>query len=331
VGPLAWACSDDATLSPDEPSVPERSSGAAGLPSPYAFVRTSGTSAYADLESAVEGTSDRDLEAGWGVSVVGKTESGGKVWARTSKGLWIDWADLVTARASLFHGDALDGNGPEANALDRAWVRADRAGVWASPPVPGKPFHDRPVAYRARFEVVHPREQIGAMVRLDEGGWVLANDLARPSLAAPPAEVGDRPEPWIDVELASQTLVAYRGTRPVYATLVSTGRPGSETRTGVHRIWVKLTTTDMNSGGGGDDEAHYSLEEVPFVQFFDDATALHGAYWHGDFGHARSHGCVNLAPIDAAWLFDFTGPRLPAGWAAVYPALPQEGAVVRVR
>jgi hypothetical protein len=329
VGPLAWACSDDATLAPDDPIAPERPLGPSGLPFSYAFVRASGTSAYADLDSAVEGTSDRDLEVGWGVAIVGQHEAGGKVWARTSKGLWIDGADLAPARPSPFHGQAL-----ETGTLDLAWVRADRGAVWAAPPVPGKPFHDRPVSYRARFEVVRPREQVGAMLHLDDGTWMLSSDLARPSLAAPPAEVGDRPEPWIDVELASQTLVAYRGTRPVYATLVSTGRPGAETRTGVHRIWVKLTTSDMasgGSGGGGDDEPHYSLEEVPFVQFFDDATALHGAYWHGDFGHARSHGCVNLAPLDAAWLFDFTGPRLPAGWVAVYPAAPQDGAVVRVR
>ena len=58
-------------------------------------------------------------------------------------------------------------------------------------------------------------------------------------------------------------------------------------------------------------DAHYSLEDVPYVQFFDKAVALHGAYWHRDFGHMKSHGCVNLAPLDARWLFDFTGPHLP--------------------
>ena len=49
------------------------------------------------------------------------------------------------------------------------------------------------------------------------------------------------------------------------------------------------------------------------------AVALHGAFWHRDFGRVRSHGCVNLAPIDAKWVFGFTGPRVPVGWHAAYP------------
>jgi L,D-transpeptidase catalytic domain len=73
------------------------------------------------------------------------------------------------------------------------------------------------------------------------------------------------------------------------------------------------------------------MEDVPFVQFFDKAIALHGAFWHRDFGHVRSHGCVNLAPLDAAFLFNFTGPKLPAGWSAVLPAQTNPGTLVRVR
>ena len=80
-----------------------------------------------------------------------------------------------------------------------------------------------------------------------------------------------------------------------------------------------------------DRDAHYSLEDVPDVQFFDGAVALHGTYWHGDFGHPRSHGCVNLSPLDARWLFEFTEPHLPAGWNAAYPTRNDEGSIVRVR
>jgi lipoprotein-anchoring transpeptidase ErfK/SrfK len=166
---------------------------------------------------------------------------------------------------------------------------------------------------------------------------MLSHDLARPHLAPPPAEVTRPGERWIDVELATQTLVAYEGARPVYATLVSTGRgaPGTEAATppGVHRIWVKILASDMDNTERDDIEAHYSLEDVPYVQFFDHAVALHGTYWHRDFGHVKSHGCVNLAPLDARWLFDFTGPRLPAGWVAAYPVTQgiDPGTVVRVR
>ncbi|MGH7328819.1 MAG: L,D-transpeptidase, partial [Polyangiaceae bacterium] len=80
-----------------------------------------------------------------------------------------------------------------------------------------------------------------------------------------------------------------------------------------------------------DVDEHYSIEDVPFVQFFDHAVALHGAFWHREFGRVRSHGCVNLAPLDATRLFDFTWPHLPRGWTAVFPTSLEKGTLVRVR
>jgi len=67
------------------------------------------------------------------------------------------------------------------------------------------------------------------------------------------------------------------------------------------------------------------------VQYFSDAVGLHAAFWHNKFGRVRSHGCVNLAPRDAQWLFSFTGPHLPAGWTAVFPDDLEPSTVVRVR
>lgn len=58
----------------------------------------------------------------------------------------------------------------------------------------------------------------------------------------------------------------------------------------------------------------FDFRDVPFVQYFTEGFALHAAYWHDDFGTPRSHGCVNLAPIDAAWLFGWTDPDVPAAW-----------------
>jgi lipoprotein-anchoring transpeptidase ErfK/SrfK len=81
-----------------------------------------------------------------------------------------------------------------------------------------------------------------------------------------------------------------------------------------------------------EDAAHYySIDEVPWVQFFNKGVALHGAFWHRNFGHVQSHGCVNLAPIDAQMLFTWTTPNLPGGWTAALPAPVDRGTVVRVR
>jgi lipoprotein-anchoring transpeptidase ErfK/SrfK len=334
VGPLAWACSDGAELSAAPAGSPaaspagssDRGVGADGLSVPYFFVRGDGASAYVSLDSAADGAADRELEGGWAVAVVEQrvARSGLEAeerFARTSKGLWLALRDLSPARPSLFHGEAIhDG------VLDVAWVRADRASVWPEPSTKAKP-----TGSRARFELLHLREESGPMVRIDDGAWMLARDIARPSVAPPPIELARASERWIDVEVATQTLVAYDGSRPVYATLVSTGRGESATPTGVHRIWVKLLASDMDNVERGDLDAHYSLEDVPYTQFFQGGVALHGTYWHRDFGHARSHGCVNLAPLDARWLFGFTGPRMPAGWVAVYPTPVDQGTAVRVR
>jgi L,D-transpeptidase catalytic domain len=328
VGPLAWTCSDDAILGAAGAMAPGPPVGASGLPRDYFFVGKNGASAYASLDSAEEGTPDRELEGGWAVGAVEERSRGGERWVHTSKGLWIAARDLGAARPSAFHGETL-ADGP----MDLAWVLSERANVLPQPSAKGKAKD-----VRARFQLVHVLEESGAYVRVGEGEWMQARDLARPHVAAPPAEVTGSAERWIDVELASQTLVAYEGTRPVYTTLVSTGRgpQGSDSATppGVHRIWVKILVSDMDNVERDDLDAHYSLEDVPYVQFFDRAVGLHGTYWHHDFGHVKSHGCANLAPIDARWLFDFTGPRLPAGWAAVYPtpgSSVDQGTVVRVR
>jgi hypothetical protein len=323
VGPLAWVCSDQADVSPADPVARTvEASPVDGLTASYFFVAQDGASAYASLQTAEEGSPDRELEGGWGIAAVEQRSVQGEPWVRTSKGLWIAARDLSPARPSTFHGEAVAGG-----RLDFAWVRADRANVWPSASTKDKPSGSRP-----RFAVVRLGDDVGAMAHLEDGSWMMRQDLARPAAEPPPAEVTVRDERWIDVDLASQTLVAYEGTVPVYATLVSTGRPGEDaTPRGVHRIWVKILASDMGNSARSDVEAHYALEDVPYVQFFDGAVALHGTYWHRDFGHARSHGCVNLSPLDAHWLFGFTGPRVPGGWAAAYPIGFDEGSVVRIR
>jgi len=128
----------------------------------------------------------------------------------------------------------------------------------------------------------------------------------------PPEIAAD--ERWIHVDLSEQVLVAYEGDRPVFATLVSTGRAETPTPAGVHRIDAKHVTITMDGDGSDPAAEAYRIDDVPWVQFFSGGYALHGAFWHDGFGRPRSHGCVNLAPGDARWLFQFTAPSVPAGW-----------------
>jgi len=135
----------------------------------------------------------------------------------------------------------------------------------------------------------------------------------------PPAwAVGKRQ--WIDVSILKQTLVAYEGLTPVYTTLVSTGADGlgdpkktHSTIQGAFLIHTKHLSVTMDDDRIGDE---FDFRDVPFVQYFTEGFAFHAAYWHDEFGTPRSHGCINLAPLDAAWLFNWTEPNVPAAWHA---------------
>lgn len=132
----------------------------------------------------------------------------------------------------------------------------------------------------------------------------------------PPFSVSDR-EPWVHVDLSEQTLVLYVGKEPVFATLISTGLKGHDTPTGVFRIRRKLISDTMANLGPEAGDDRYRIEDVPWTQYFEGSVALHGAFWHSQFGIQRSHGCVNLAPADAHYIFNRTWPLIPDGWHGV--------------
>jgi hypothetical protein len=74
----------------------------------------------------------------------------------------------------------------------------------------------------------------------------------------------------------------------------------------------------------------YSIEDVPWTMYFQGSYALHAAFWHDRFGSSRSHGCVNLSPADARWLFEWSTPTLPSGWHGVVATRSQSGTYVLV-
>lgn len=116
-----------------------------------------------------------------------------------------------------------------------------------------------------------------------------------------PAGVGDT-ERWIDVNLSTQTLVAYEGDTPVFNTLVSSGLPQWPTVTGQYHTYAKYESQTMNGYLLGYD---YFLPDVPYVMYFYEDYAIHGTYWHNNFGTPMSHGCVNVSTPDAGWLFNW--------------------------
>jgi len=120
--------------------------------------------------------------------------------------------------------------------------------------------------------------------------------------------------PWIHVDTRQQTAVLYQNDNPVFATLVSTGLEGHETPIGVFEIRRKRVTDTMADLGPEAGDDRYRIEDIPWVQYFEGSFALHCAFWHTHFGIKRSHGCVNLSPLDAYRLFKETLPAVPEGW-----------------
>lgn len=118
-------------------------------------------------------------------------------------------------------------------------------------------------------------------------------------------------EKHIYVDLVKQTLTAYEGDKIFMQTLVSTGK-WYPTPIGEFRIWAKLRSTRMSGGEGAD---YYDLPNVPYTMYFEGEAlsrsrgfAIHGAYWHNNFGHPMSHGCVNMREIDVKKLFAWAEP-----------------------
>jgi lipoprotein-anchoring transpeptidase ErfK/SrfK len=150
----------------------------------------------------------------------------------------------------------------------------------------------------------------------DEGWWMRGIDGTITEPGPPPEKLGAG-EKWIDVNLKRQTLVAFEGDHAVFATIVSSGRAGHETITGSFRIRDKHVAATMDGDADTVSDGPYSIQDVPYIQYFSGSFALHGAFWHDGFGAVKSHGCVNLAPWDARAVFNWTEPQLPEGWHGV--------------
>lgn len=159
-----------------------------------------------------------------------------------------------------------------------------------------------------RFEVVqiHGERTVDNVrwVMIGQDEWVQGRDVAEvdPDPRRPDGVQDDR---WISIDLLEQTLAVYDKGELVFATLLSSGLPGWWTQPGVFQVYSKLEHDDMSGAFAADRSDYYYLQDVPWVLYFDKARALHGAYWHSGYGYPRSHGCVNLSPADAHWLFDW--------------------------
>lgn len=135
-------------------------------------------------------------------------------------------------------------------------------------------------------------------------------------------------EKWIEVSLQDQHLWAREGNRVVMDYPISSGL-WSATPIGTFNIWYKTRYQPM-IGGSKELGTYYNLPNVPNNMFFHQGYAIHGAYWHNNFGHPMSHGCVNEPLADAAAIFEWAGPTLSAGQNAIRASVDNPGTRVWV-
>jgi hypothetical protein len=228
------------------------------------------------------------------------------------------------------------------------WLETDAGYLYASFVQPMWPFPpNKPVAelgrgrwarvtvsYSDAYRHPDPEEEDGFISRLRYGGvvrvtalemgedgqaWYHVRELYQnyympaahlrlipPEHLTPLSSDVDPRDKRIEVDLSEQTLIAYEGDTPVMAHNVSSGIAEHPTPPGVHYVLDKRISERMV---GGIDENKYSLPGVPFVCYFtDEWVGTHGCYWHNDWGRPRSHGCLNLPPAVASWLWRWTTP-----------------------
>jgi len=335
VWPFGYVCSEHVrtTETPPEGGLALSVGEGKRLPHAYAIVRRDGAPSYANPDDAEAGIVEHELTRGMSLVVSHSVDLGELRFVQTSAGKLVAREDVgYMGQGSEWHGVDLvaDRPGPLF-----AWVRE------AETPVRAEPQREaavvRTAELRERVPLLEPGSASSRPLwwRVGEGAWIEADALNEVHIVAPPPGVLSEyrvrtsgNDQWIDVDVGEQVLVAYRGTQAQYATMVSSGR-GSPTPLGNYPVWAKVASMDMANQDYEDKP--YMVQGVPWVLLFQGHNALHGAYWHDRFGHRKSHGCVNLAPLDARWVFEWMGPAMPSGWTGTLPADLDLSPVVHVR
>lgn len=262
----------------------------------YARVITPEAPLFASPEEALAGAASASTGKGFiFVQLVETTIAGEQTLYRTRSGRFIRAEDVKVVEPSRWQGVRLAAR-PE---IPFGWlVKTVRPSA-----LPGlAAARATPRLARGRQVFIFGTVRVGRWnwYLVGPGQWVEQRAVAVVNFHPPPEGVSGN---WVQVDLYEQTLVAYEGAQPVYATLISSGLDKWATRPGLFQIWARQRDDRMSGAYEKDRSDYYALEAVPYVMYFDGDRALHGQYWHDGLGYKRSHGCVNLSPLDARWLY----------------------------
>ncbi len=289
-------------------SLPEHSIDAAlgNLPYSYALLGDGETKVYASLEDAIAGKSETRVIAPGRMRYISYddyTETTSGRFFKLTDGGWVSVSSRISVPHSFPGGIELSRTPSHAF----GWILPFAASV-ETRRTPGYSAQDYTGHRINQYEIVqvYSSQTLGNeewdLVGPDE--WLEGRYVGKvtPSTTAPPGVENGR---WIEINLYEQTLAVYDQGYLIYASLVATGLDPFFTRPGLFQIQRKLDSTTMSGSFTEDRSDFYYLEDVPWTMYYDHARALHGAYWRTAFGYPQSHGCVNLSPADAHWLFNW--------------------------
>ena len=233
------------------------------------------------------------------VSLYDKAETEKGLYYKIANGKWVSKEYISKVGVQFFQGYEFKEN----PTVSFGWIldqTESRSGPSSSASKTGKEYY--------RYNVVNVYDSVvdgeleWSMIGPDE--WIDHRYLSRviPNTEKPAGVETDR---WIEINLYEQVMLVHDGDRIVYATLVTTGSDPFFTQPGVFKIYKMIENEYMRGAFEADRSDYYYLEDVPYIMYFDQARALHGAYWHTNFGYKSSHGCVNLSIADAHWLYDW--------------------------
>lgn len=224
-------------------------------------------------------------------------------WAEINPGEWIPANQLEPTNPSRLHG-VLFPDGYEALEYPIGYSRTNVT-FWSTRPGEEAPItNENAFAPYQRFDIFAEVEVDGELwyqVGVDQ--WLPAEQINVLHNTERPAEIDSRI--WIAVDIDNQFVMAYEGETMVYAALTATGNPWTPTETGVFRVYLHYNSRAMTAGTPGD-FWYYYIQDVPYTLYYNGDQAIHGVFWHDNFGVYQSNGCVNLSMNDAYWLYHWT-------------------------
>jgi lipoprotein-anchoring transpeptidase ErfK/SrfK len=260
----------------------------------YGQVNNQKARVYASMEDAIGNTGNFGYLPNYPAYVAYSTKKseGGHAYYLTNLG-WMKGEDLMELTPSTFTGIQLTRD----VTFRFGWVLSETQSVNTA---------GDPIRTYQRYQIVHTAptdaEKPGHIaIGADE--WLPEKSVALVSPALPP-EAGPNTCRFIYANLAAQTLSVFDKCKLVFATLISSGK-NSWTFEGSFAILYKVEYSSITRPAGSTSE--YYIEGVPYFMTYAGNFGFHGAYWHDDFGAAASHGCINLAPADSKWLYNWAG------------------------